>query len=294
LALFFDYYSILAMVLLFINHEINFIHSDIWCSFSILVLFAILKSRIPIYAETPESFAASSGTAGKEIKDLSPGSDLAKPVYSTPSPITPTLSPGNADLNPTPTPLPTFPKEFNISFRGHPQAFSIDCEASAAVDWAAFYGVTIKEVEFQFKIPVSDDPDYGFVGNINSPWGMVPPFAYGVYAEPIAKLLNDYGVPASAVRNASFDNIKLQISQNNPVMVWIIGSMEKSKAIVYSDMLGRQTIVAPYEHVVILTGYNEKKQSISYMSEGKLHKISYKTFLESWKILGNMTIIRSQ
>jgi uncharacterized protein YvpB len=174
---------------------------------------------------------------------------------------------------------------------GHRQFFSIDCEASAAVDWAAYYGTTINEIEFQFKIPLSDNPDYGFVGNVNSPWGELPPSGYGVNAEPIAKLLNTYGVPAIAVRNGSMDLIKDQISHNNPVIAWVVGSMETSIAKTYTDMMGRKFIVAPFEHVVILTGYDDMTRRIYYMSEGKEHEIVYVNFLASWEVLGNMAVI---
>ena len=72
---------------------------------------------------------------------------------------------------------------------GHRQYFGIGCETSAAVDWADYFGVTVSEFNFQLRLPISDNPDLGFVGSVNGPWGQVPPYAYGVHAAPIAAVL---------------------------------------------------------------------------------------------------------
>jgi len=54
---------------------------------------------------------------------------------------------------------------------GHRQYFGIGCEASAAVDWADYFGVTVSEFNFQLRLPFSDNPDLGFVGSVDGPWG---------------------------------------------------------------------------------------------------------------------------
>ena len=86
------------------------------------------------------------------------------------------------------------------SISGHVQTYELGCEASAAVDWAGYYDVLIYESTFQFGLPLSDNPELGFVGNVTTDgWGQIPPDAYGVHAEPIAELLREYGLPAQAV-----------------------------------------------------------------------------------------------
>src|SRR5258708_6738126 len=81
-------------------------------------------------------------------------------------------------------------------FIGHPQILSLSCESRSAVDWAAFFGVHIGELAFLRGLPVSTDPDIGFVGDVRGVWGQVPPNAYGIHARPVARLLQDYGLPA--------------------------------------------------------------------------------------------------
>jgi uncharacterized protein YvpB len=200
---------------------------------------------------------------------------------------TPTFLPTSV-LDSTPT---TIPDSFSITnITGHRQVYHLGCEASASVDWANYFGVTIYEYTFQTQLPHSDNPDYGFVGDVNSEWGQVPPYAYGVYAGPVADLLQkSYDLPAKAEKNYTLAEVKQQLADSKPVIVWIIGNMEWSPPTQYVDSEGRSTIVAAYEHVVILTGYDQ--DSITYMTNGRFFKVPTDVFLTSWGVLGNMAVI---
>lgn len=197
----------------------------------------------------------------------------------------------------TPTALATFTKNYPESFyikdiTGHRQVYSLGCEASASVDWAGYFDVPIIEYTFQVGLPLSDNPDYGFVGDVNSPWGQIPPYGYGVHAEPVADLLVSYGLPAKAVRNYSIDALKQKLSESKPAIVWVIGNMEWSEPVNYTDSEGRISVVAPFEHVVIATGYDS--DSIRYMSNGKFYDTPTEVFERSWSVLGNMAVIYDQ
>ena len=117
-------------------------------------------------------------------------------LEDTPVPTT-TSSPTH-----TPTNTPTPPATAQIDgIKGRWSAYALDCEVRSAVDWAAYFGVQIDEIEFFNALPISDNPDRGFVGDVHRYWGYTPPDSYGVHAEPIAKVLQSYGLPAKAVRN---------------------------------------------------------------------------------------------
>ena len=189
------------------------------------------------------------------------------------------------------TPITTYPESHYISaIVGHKQTYELGCEASAAVDWAGFFGVDIFESTFQYSLPPSDNPDYGFVGEVTTDaWGQIPPYAYGVHAGPIADVLVDFGLPAVAISNYSIEEVKQILSENKPIIVWVIGNMEYSEPVEYVDAEGRIAIVAPYEHVVILTGYN--LTHLRYMNNGKFFDTPIDVFLTSWGVLGNMAVI---
>ena len=87
-----------------------------------------------------------------------------------------------------------------LSVAGRAQALPLDCESRSAVDWAAYFGVSIGELDFLGKLPESDDPDAGFVGNAHGSLGQTPPGDYGVHAGPVADLLRAYGVSARRAR----------------------------------------------------------------------------------------------
>lgn len=108
---------------------------------------------------------------------------------------------------------------------GHPQTYPLSCEARSAVDWAAYWGVTISEWEFLSSLPVSDNPDEGFVGDPNDPVGSLPPLGYGVHAGPVAALLQKYGFAAEAGRGLSWDDLRSEIAAGRPAIVWVINQM---------------------------------------------------------------------
>lgn len=207
-------------------------------------------------------------------------------LFVSPSPIrvlaaTPTL---------TQTSTPGFPESHYIILSGHEQAYPLSCEASAAVDWAAYFGVNIYEYDFQMALPLSDNPDLGFCGDVfTDVWGQIPPFAYGVHAGPVADLLMKYGLPAKADSGWTLEQVKQKLAENKPILVWVIGNMEYSKPVTYIDKRGQAVLVAPYEHAVILTGYNTT--TVRYMNNGRFFDIPAEVFLTSWGVLNNMGIV---
>ena len=194
--------------------------------------------------------------------------------------------------SPTPgaSPTPALPEEHYIrAISGHRQFFSLGCEAAVAKDWANYFGYDFNEFEFQYKLPVSDNPDLGFVGDVNAPWGQVPPYGYGVHAGPVADLLNAYGIPAKAYKGYSLEQIQANIAQDRPVIAWVIGNVEGGVPYEYTDSKGNKTIVAAYEHVVIVTGYSPTH--IRYMTNGRFIDTPTEVFLNSWGVLGNMVLV---
>jgi uncharacterized protein YvpB len=188
---------------------------------------------------------------------------------------------------PSPTPIP---EEYYIrGFYGHCQYYAISCESSSAADWATFFGVEIYESDIQFKLPISDNPEKGFVGNVNDPWGQTPPYSYGVYAGPIADVLKEeYNLPARAEKNFTLEEIKAELAADQPVIAWVIGNMVGGYPAEYTDANGETTIVAAYEHTVILTGYGA--DHIRYLNNGRFYEVPNEVFLNSWGVLGNMVV----
>ena len=198
----------------------------------------------------------------------------------------PTLS---SAASPAPTVVGLPVEHFIWNIWGHHQYFAIGCEAAVVRDWAHYFGVEVHESNFQFQLPVSDNPDYGFVGSVTDPWGQVPPYSYGVHAFPVANLLRSgYGMNARGVKGFTLEQLKTEIAANRPVITWVVGNVVGGVPYEYFDKQGREVTVAAFEHVIVVTGYT--RESIRYMNNGKFYDIPTRYFENSWSILGNMVV----
>jgi uncharacterized protein YvpB len=173
-------------------------------------------------------------------------------------------------------------------FTGHAQILSLSCESRSAVDWAAFYGVHIGELAFLQGLPVSGDPDVGFVGDVRGVWGQVPPNAYGVHAGPVARLLQDYGLPAFYHLYTPWRSVQAEIAAGRPVIVWVAGHVQAGQGQRYDAPDGHHTVVAPFEHTVILLGYD--RDTVTIEDEGQRYTRTLDQFMASWQALRDMAI----
>lgn len=226
----------------------------------------------------------------------------ATPAPPTATPFQPNTFTPTASNTPSPTPtatftetpLPTFtpsiPNAAAISgITGRWPALSLDCEARSAVDWAAYFGTSIDELSFFNSLPLSDNPNKGFVGNVYAPWGQIPPSDYGVHASPVAQLLRAYGLKAAAVSGLSWDALRSEIAAGQPVIVWIIGRVALGTPVAYTSADGAQNTVARFEHTVIVIGYDEYR--VRVLDGDWVYQRSVKDFLDSWAVLGNIAVI---
>ena len=177
---------------------------------------------------------------------------------------------------------------------GHPQNYTISCEARSAVDLAAFWGVSIGETEFLQALPKSDNPDEGFVGDPNDPWGRIPPHGYGVHADPVAETLRGFGLQAEAHHDLTWDDLRAEVGAGRPVIVWVIGSMWQGTPIDYQAMDGSTSRVAVFEHTMLLTGYNTDSVEVVDAYSGQANYYWLSAFLDSWSVLGNMAVFVSR
>lgn len=198
--------------------------------------------------------------------------------------------------DPTGTPVPTSPPTDGLPLSasvdgvvGYAQSHNLTCEARSAVDWARFYGVSIDEMEFQYALPLTENPETGFVGDVDDPLGQIPPNSYGVHAEPVAQVLRDYGLDVIAQKGYSYNDLKQRIADGDPVLVWVIGNVWYGSPVGYTAPDGTTVTVAHFEHTAIVTGYDE--YGVTLVDNNLVYWRSTSAFLSSWSVLGNMAII---
>jgi uncharacterized protein YvpB/LysM repeat protein len=176
---------------------------------------------------------------------------------------------------------------------GHAQSYPLSCESRSAVDMASFWGIDIGEAEFLQSLPRSDNPETGFVGNPYDAWGNLPPSGYGVHAGPVAETLQSFGLVAEAHHDISWDDLRQEIEAGRPVMVWVIGQMWGGKPVEYEAPDGSTSMVAAFEHTMILTGYSPEAVQVVDAYTGNYQSYGLSTFLKSWAVLGNMAVFAS-
>ena len=253
---------------------------------------SVLASAPP----TLQSYATDTPTvnlsAPEQVTLASPTPFLPATYTATPS-ITPTATvtpTPTSTSTPLPTLTPTIPASVSINgIYGRWPAYSLDCESRSAVDWAGYFAVAINEIDFFNSLPVSDNPDRGFVGNVHAPWGQIPPADYGVHAKPVAKLLRAYGLDAQAVRNMSWDALRTEIAAGRPIIVWVVGHVERGTPVPYTASDGHATTVARFQHTVLVTGYSAN--GVTFLDGAWVYSRSKNDFLRSWGVLGNMAVI---
>lgn len=174
---------------------------------------------------------------------------------------------------------------------GHAQRYTLSCEARSAADWAAFWGVSIDETEFLNRLPASDNPNEGFVGYFDDPWGNIPPSSYGVHADPIAEILRSYGLDAHAGLGLSWDEVRTEVAAGRPVIVWVIGQIWAGSASEYETEDGEMVTVANNEHTMIVIGYDESRVHLVDALTGYTVTHTLDNFLSSWSVLGNMAVV---
>ena len=231
---------------------------------------------------TPTATATATLTATPTATSTATETEIPTPTDTQPPPK-PTKTP-----RPTSPPIP-YDSVIIGNIYGQPQSYNLSCESRSAVDWARYFGVTLSETDFVYSLPSSDDPNRGFVGNVNDYGGQIPPNSYGVHAEPVAELLRAYGVPATAVTSMSADAIRREIDYGHPVIAWVIVGTLPGYGEYYTTQDGNTVLVARNEHTVIVIGYDPT--GVTILDGGMVYWRSWDVFMASFGALNNMAVV---
>ena len=173
---------------------------------------------------------------------------------------------------------------------GHPQEHSLSCESRSATDVAAFWGVGFAEDDFFRRLPKSDNPHRGFVGDVDGAPGSMPPVGYGVYVEPIAATLRSFGLGAQARKGWSLDGLKAELAEGRPAVVWATYDMRLPGVQTWTSSDGASSVVVRWQHTFIAIGYDEGGLALVDAYDGVTKVFSYEAFAPAWEQLGRMAV----
>ncbi len=182
------------------------------------------------------------------------------------------------------------PSAFVGGVVGHPQEHNLSCESRSATDIAAFWGVAFAEDEFLRRLPKSDNPNRGFVGDVDLPPGSMPPVGYGVYVGPVAATLRSFGLDARARRDWSLDDLKVELAAGRPAIVWATYDMRLSEMQSWTSSDGATSPVVQWQHTFVAVGYDEEGLYLVDAYDGATKHFAYEQFALAWAQLGEMAV----
>jgi uncharacterized protein YvpB len=147
----------------------------------------------------------------------------------------------------------TLPPQVRLDVARQKQAHNLSCESSAASMAAQYHQVSLSEADVLAALPQDENPYLGFRGNVDGPTGGT--VDYGVYAGPVQQILNKAGLRATTIEGG-LAAIRAALARGNPVIAWITYNCQVGTPV--TQVIGDQTVtLVPYQHVVVLTGYNQ-------------------------------------
>ena len=173
---------------------------------------------------------------------------------------------------------------------GHPQERGLSCESRSATDLGSFWGAEFTEDAFFRRLPKSDNPQRGFVGDVDMPAGSMPPEGYGVYGGPIAATLRSFGLDAKAHRATELTRLKQELAAQRPVVVWATYDMQLPGAETWVSSDGVASRVVRWQHTFVAIGYDQAGLYLIDAYDGLTKYFSYGVFVPAWEQLDRLAV----
>jgi uncharacterized protein YvpB len=229
------------------------------------------------WGESPASIAADYGVA---VDDLMATNGLADPLDLVAGTIVviPATGPGSQS-GPGPdavvaADVPLYQQQRNLS-----------CEYAATHAAAMAFGWAPGEEDFIASIPTALNPHLGYRGNIDGSWGNTSD--YGIYAEPLVPVLNEWGFAAEVMYTMG-DTTPLiaQLDAGRPVVTWL-GYWGDTRVRLADE--GEYSVFAGM-HVVTVFGYDASGVWVMDPARGEQVHYTWDFFVSMWTVLDGMSL----
>jgi uncharacterized protein YvpB len=134
------------------------------------------------------------------------------------------------------------------------QQRNLSCEYASLVMAMGAYNTWVSEWTIGQLVPLSDNPNWGYRGNIDGWWGNTTD--YGVYPKALVKPLAELGFRSAVLGGADEPTaLKQYLANGVPVVLWL-GYWGDQSYIEYTED-GTPYRLNPGYHVVVASGYDE-------------------------------------
>jgi uncharacterized protein YvpB len=174
--------------------------------------------------------------------------------------------------------------DYSAGFPTYVQQRNLSCEYAAIQIATSAWGNAISEYELDGWVGWSNNPHYGYRGDITGWWGNT--YDYGVYAEPLAAVLPSFGYVGDVFyAQGNSDELTWRLDNGIPTLVWLglwgdTGYYEESDGGSYKLVSGM--------HVVVAYDYDEGGVYVSDPAVGAIRYYSWGDFLYMWNALDGM------
>lgn len=164
----------------------------------------------------------------------------------------------------------------------------LSCEYASTTMASTMAGWSITEYDFDAVVPLSDNPHYGYRGNIWGEWGNTDD--YGVYAEPLHLALSGWGIPSEVIYAEGDANVlKQELAAGRPVVVWLAMRGTANSF----DMQGADTVsfqLTQYMHVMTAYGFDDSSVFLSDPGSAAWRQYGWDEFMGMWNVMDGMAL----
>ena len=170
--------------------------------------------------------------------------------------------------------VPTYAQQRNLS-----------CEYAALVMAMGAYGVWVSEYEFDDLVGWSENPHWGYRGDITGWWGNTDD--YGVYASALAPALANFGFYGEEFyAQGNSTALTARLDAGTPVLVWL-GLWGETGFYEYAAD-GTPYKLVPGLHVVVADGYDSGGVYVADPATGGTRYYDWSTFMTFWNVMDGM------
>jgi uncharacterized protein YvpB len=170
--------------------------------------------------------------------------------------------------------VPTYAQQRNLS-----------CEYAALVMAMGAYGVWVSEYEFDARVGWSENPHWGYRGDINGWWGNTDD--YGVYAAALAPALADFGFWGEEFyAQGNPTALTARLDEGTPVLVWL--GLWGDTGFYEHAADGSPYKLVPGLHVVVADGYDSGGVYVADPATGGKNYYDWSTFMTFWNVMDGM------
>lgn len=167
------------------------------------------------------------------------------------------------------------------------QQRGLSCEYSALAIATGTLGGWVSEYEFESVVPLSDNPHWGYRGDITGVWGNTDD--YGVYASALVPALQNFGFNGNVFYGAGdTGELTAAIDRGEPTLVWIGMNGDLSHYDYTSD--GTRYQLTQYMHVMVVYGYDDGGVYLSDPGTGSFKYYDWGTFMWMWNVMDGMAL----